>query len=98
MPRKTDEEVKKELEAELQRRQEAAKKAADQLKARLRAIDGRMDAKKRKADTRRKTVMGALVLKHAQTNPDFRAVLARLVASTIDRDKALFPEFLPPAG
>lgn len=84
MARKTPEEIKKEL---LERKA--------QLEQRLKDIEAEEAVRKRKLDTRRKAVTGALCLHHAETNPEFRAVLTKLFASQAkESDKALFPDFL----
>ena len=96
MPRKTDEEVKKDLEAELERRQEAAKKVADQLRDRLKAIDVRLDAKKRKIETRAKVLGGAFLFHHAAKDPKIRQWVAEQFPKFTDRpaDAQLVVDFL----
>lgn len=82
--RKTDEEVLAEI----------AKRKA-QLEAREKLVRGRVDTKNRKQETRKNIIIGALVRHHAETNPDQKALLAKLLAASVkDADKALFPEFL----
>jgi hypothetical protein len=61
-----------------------------QLEAQLAARNARACTLERKRDTRRKIIVGAAVLAHAQLDPLFalelRAVLARAVQRPIDRD------------
>lgn len=69
-----------------------AKKA--QIDAQLKAAQARERTQKRKDDTRRKIISGALALEHAQRNPDsdFARTMLRLIQSevTTDKDRALF--------
>lgn len=69
-----------------QQRARAEQKAAD-----LRRKEAQI---RRKADTRRKIILGALVLSEAQRNPKVSAWLGRLVlARAGDRDKDLLRDF-----
>jgi len=96
MPRKPTEEVITDLEAELARRREAAKKAEDQLRARIRAAHGQLDAKKRKIETRAKVLGGAFLFHHAAKDPKIRQWVAEQFPKFSDRpaDAQLVADFL----
>ena len=64
---------------------ENAKKAFEQAKARLQAAKAKEASKERKQDTRRKVILGGLLLKKAETNIHFWQVLRTLITS-IDRE------------
>ena len=85
MARKTPEEQKAEL----------LKKKA-QLEERLKAIDAKESAQKRKDDTRRKILVGALCLTHAEHKPEFKEWLAATLKKTLEKpaDIALFTDWL----
>ncbi len=69
-----------------------AKKA--QIDAQLKAAQARERIQKRKDNTRRKIIAGALALEHAERNPDseFTRIMLRLIQSGVqtDKDRALF--------
>ena len=69
-----------------------AKKA--QIDAQLKAAQARERTQKRKDDTRRKIIAGALALEHAERNPDseFTRTMLHLIQSgtKTDKDRALF--------
>lgn len=69
-----------------------AKKA--QIDAQIKAAEARDRQQKRKDDTRRKIISGALALEHAERNPDsdFARTMLRLIqdGTKTDRDRALF--------
>ena len=78
-----------------------AKKA--QIDAQLKAAQARERAQKRKDDTRRKIISGALALEHAQRNPnsEFTQTMLRLIQNGVkaDKDRALFDlDPLPQGG
>ncbi len=58
-----------------------------QLEARLKKISAKTVAKKRKLDTRRKVLVGALVLNAANTEAGVRAVVLKLLQSAPRRDQ-----------
>lgn len=68
------------------------KKLEDQLKR----LDARSSAKKRKDDTRRKIILGAICLHHAEVKPDFRKWLIGELKSSLTRqqDIDLFAEMI----
>jgi hypothetical protein len=81
MPRKTDAEILKDLE-----QKEA------QLKARISKTKARLTGAKRKRDTRRKIIVGALALEHADQDANFGEALKRLLEQHVTRpqDRELF--------
>ncbi len=85
MPRKTPDELRAEL---------LQKKA--QLEERLRKIERQQSEKERKADTRRKIVVGALCLAHAEHKPEFKKWLSEALRKTLTKpsDKELFKDLL----
>jgi hypothetical protein len=70
----------------------------EQLDAQLKALEARQKQAHRKADTRRKVIVGALSFEHFEKNRDseFGKTLYRLLDEYVVRphDRALFP-FLP---
>lgn len=80
-PRKTPEQRL----AELQAKRDAITAQMDREKAKLKTAE-------RKRDTRRKIVAGAIVLTHAELDPEFNAQLSRLLAKHVTRpeDRELF--------
>ena len=73
--------------------QKLEKKKA-QIDAQLKAARARDKAQKRKDDTRRKIIAGALALEHAEKNPDseFTRTILRLIQHSVTtaRDRDLF--------
>lgn len=62
------------------------------LDARLKALAVQDQRQKRKDDTRRKVIAGALCLEHAETHPEFAAELRKIINRFVTRpqDRALF--------
>lgn len=80
MARKTDEERLQELE-----------KQREQLKAKITKQKAVLSTKKRKEDTRRKIVAGAIALENMEHDSAFRQTMLRLLAEHVaERDKPLF--------
>ena len=77
---------------------EKAKLAVQQAKARLQAIENRQSEADRKLDTRRKIIMGGLLLDAATKDERYAKVVAALMAR-IDRDndRKAFEGWIPPA-
>ena len=77
---------------------EKAKLAVQQAKARLQAIENRQSEAERKLDTRRKIIMGGLLLDAAAKDERYAKVVAALMAR-IDRDndRKAFDRWTPPA-
>jgi len=72
-----------------------------QIEAQLQAARARDKAQKRKDDTRRKIIAGALALEHAEKNPngEFSRTILGLIQTyvTADKERALFDlDPLPP--
>ncbi len=76
----------------------ALRQRREQLEARIGRLEAREKAFRRKDDTRRKVIVGALALTHLERNPgsDFASLIGRLLDEYVrrPRDRALF-EFLP---
>lgn len=77
---------------------EKAKLAVQQAKARLQAIENRQSEAERKLDTRRKIIMGGLLLDAAAKDERYAKVVAALMAR-IDRDndRKAFQGWEPPS-
>lgn len=62
------------------------------IEARLKAMHARDMKRRRKEDTRRKIIAGALALAHAEVDPEFGAILAKLLNRYVAKahDRALF--------
>ena len=56
-----------------------------------------MNKKKKDEDTRRKIVLGAIILADAKKNESLRNYVVALLGSMKERDKELFSEFLTEA-
>ena len=78
---------------------EKAKLAVQQARARLQAIENRQSEAERKLDTRRKIIMGGLLLDAAAKDERYAKVVAALMAR-IDRDndRKAFDGWTPPAA
>ncbi|MHB0704098.1 hypothetical protein ACX4MT_00060 [Roseomonas mucosa] len=63
-----------------------------QIEAQLKDLEAREQRQKRKDDTRRKIIAGALALEHAEIDPVFGAQLAKLLNRYVTKaqDRALF--------
>lgn len=85
MARKTPEEQKADL-----------LKRKAQLEERLKAIGARENSQKRKDDTRRKILVSALCLAHAEHKPEFKKWLAEALSKSLEKpaDIALFSDWL----
>lgn len=77
---------------------EKARLAVQQAKARLQAIENRQSEAERKLDTRRKIIMGGLLLDAAAKDERYAKVVSALMAR-IDRDndRKAFQGWDPPA-
>jgi hypothetical protein len=75
---------------------EELRKKREQLDARMASLAARQKTEERKRDARRKIIVGAAVLAHAEVDPGFRAALrtALRAAVTRDIDKAVIPDLL----
>lgn len=72
-------------------------KQKKQIEERLKAIDARESEKTRKADTRRKILVGSLCLTHAESKPEFKKWLVEALGKTLTKpaDRALFSDLGP---
>lgn len=78
-------------------RMEALRRRKAQLEARLAALEARAKANSRKADARRKIIIGAGVLALVERHPGFGFWLAReLPAVLAERDRALVADLGQP--
>lgn len=67
-----------------------AQQDRDEALARLRSAAGQVSAKRRKEDTRRKIIIGAMCILQAGKNESFKKFLRKEIEKLPDRDKALF--------
>lgn len=58
----------------------------EQIKAQLAALEARQKSEDRKRDARRKIVVGAAVLAHAEIDPSFCAALTKALHAAVTRD------------
>lgn len=66
-----------------------------QLAARIQNEKSKISKEKRKLDTRRKIVAGALALEHMEHNPEFATEMVKLInRHTKEADKILFDDLL----
>lgn len=81
----------------LQDRIEKARLKASQAKARLQALEARLSDASRKLDTRRKIILGGLLLDAASKDERYAKVVSALLAR-IDRDhdRQAFQDWTPP--
>lgn len=77
--------------------EEALKRRLEQTRARLETLEARYSAAARKRDTRRKIIVGALLIDAAARDPNFKAILEGLLA-TLERphDRRPFEGWSPP--
>lgn len=61
-----------------------------QLEARIKAIESREKAADRKKDTRRKIILGAMILKEAERDAQFAKMLASLIEKMDHENRLLF--------
>lgn len=84
-----------ETTAELDARKAALLRRQSQLEARLQAKAAREGVRRRKADTRRKIIAGALCLTRAENDPEFRQWLAAALAASLKpAEHTLFADLL----
>ena len=76
-------------------RVEALKKKRDQINAQLKAIDAREKSKQRKLDTRRKVLIGGVVLKMLKNGEMPKERLATFLSKHLDeKNKKVFGDIL----
>ena len=79
------------MASDLDARIEAARKKAEQAKARLQALEAKANAEARKLDTRRKVILGGLLIDAAEKDERFaRALIALLERISRDQDRKAF--------
>lgn len=61
-----------------------------QIELQLKAITAREVAANRKMDTRRKVILGAMLLKESERDADSAKMLASLIAKMDEKDRLLF--------
>lgn len=82
----------------LQDRIEKARLKASQAKARLQALEARLSDADRKLDTRRKIILGGLLIDAAGKDERYAKVIAALVGRIDrDQDRVAFEGWTPPA-
>ena len=82
---------------EIKSRIEKLETEKNQLDKRQRNLEALMNRKKKDEDTRRKIVLGAIILADAKKNESLRNYVVALLGSMKERDKELFSEFLTEA-
>lgn len=82
---------------EIKSRIEKLETEKNQLDKRQRNLEAIMNKKKKDEDTRRKIVLGAIILADAKKNESLRNYVVALLGSMKERDKELFSEFLTEA-
>jgi hypothetical protein len=96
MPRTTVREQIERLEAKKLKLEEDLKTRREQLRQRELRKARMNAAKDRKVDTRRKIVLGGLVLTHMERDEAFAVQIRSLMRTLIqDRDRALFSDLFP---
>lgn len=76
----------------------AARKRAEQAKARLQTLEAKANAQARKRDTRRKVILGGLLLDAAEKDDRFtRVVTALMERISRDQDRKAFEGWQPPS-
>ena len=85
-------EMKQELKAAQKQLEDAQRKKKSVLEKQIRIAQTRTAARQRKTDTRRKILVGAMVLSHVDQKPESNAALLRDLDEFLerDRDRALF--------
>ena len=82
---------------EIKSRIEKLETEKNQLDKRQRNLEALMNRKKKDEDTRRKIVLGAIILADAKKNESLRNYVVALLGPMKERDKELFSEFLTEA-
>ena len=74
----------------------ALKQKAEQIAARLKALEARHSASVKKAETRRAFLIGACVISAVETDAAFKGIIQKKLEKflTRDRDRELFADFL----
>ena len=77
---------------EIKSRIEKLKVEKNQLDKRQRNLESLMNKKKKNEDTRRKIVLGSLILKELEKNKGLKNYVLGLIESLSERDKKLFEQ------
>lgn len=77
-------------------RLEQAEKRLEQAKAQVQRARAAEAQKERKADTRRKVIIGGYVLAKARVDPRFWQFIQNTVAEMSEKDRAAFEGWMPP--
>ena len=92
--RLTDEELLAKLEKEQAKLQTELDARKAKLNARTRRVRSRLSARERKTDTRRKILVGAMMLKLSDQHPNIKEFMVKHLDAFLDhpRDRALFED------
>ena len=74
-----------------------AKQDKAKAEARIRSAASKMREADRRADARRKIIIGGAVLGRAANNPGWAKELRKIIAALPERDRAAFEGWTPPA-
>ena len=86
------------MAGDLEAKIEAARKRAEQAKARLQALEARASQQARKLDTRRKVILGGLLLDAAEKDDRFARVITALMERiSRDQDRKAFEGWQTPS-
>ena len=80
-----------------EQRLEKAKAAKAKAEAEIRSVAAKLRAEDRRADTRRKIILGGIMLAQSKKRPDLRDWITRHLAALPDRDRAAFDGWSLPA-
>ena len=78
--------------ADIKNRIEKLKIEKSQLDKRQRNLEALMNKKKKNEDTRKKIILGALILKELEKNKGLKNYVLGLIESLSERDKKLFEQ------
>ena len=86
------------MTGDLEAKIEAARKRAEQAKARLQALEARASQQARKLDTRRKVILGGLLIDAAEKDDRFARVITALMERiSRDQDRKAFEGWQAPS-
>ena len=92
--RLTDEELLEKLKREHEKLQSELATRKAKLNARTQRVRSRLSARERKTDTRRKILVGAMMLKLSSQHPNIKEFMVKHLDEFLDhpRDRALFDD------
>ena len=92
--RQTDEELLEKLKREQEKLQAELDARKAKLNARTQRVRSRLSARERKTDTRRKILVGAMMLKLSDQHPDIKEFMVKHLDDFLEhpRDRALFDQ------